>query len=238
MKLIQLITAAMLLGGLWAQAAPTPVSEEEGVAIAIIYDTSGSMSEPVKDATGKSEPKYVIANRALIAIANRIQTFATNGAAGTPRKIQAALFVFKDERPYAALPLAPFQPGAFTTWAQGFSDPTGGTPLGNTLNAASQAVFKSGLSHKHVLVITDGVNTVGSAPAPVLVRLQQQQAQHQTPLSVHFVAFDVDAKIFDGVKKLGATVVGAANETQLNQQLEFILAKKILLEEEELPKKP
>jgi hypothetical protein len=33
------------------------------------------------------------------------------------------------------------------------------------------------------------------------------------------------------------TVVGAADEKQLNQQLEFILEEKILLEKEE-PKKP
>jgi hypothetical protein len=69
-------------------------------------------------------------------------------------------------------------------------------------------------------------------------RLKQQAAQKETSLSVHFIAFDVDAKVFAGVKKLGATVVGAANEAQLNTQLEFILEKKILLEEEEPPKKP
>ena len=50
---------------------------------------------------------------------------------------------------------------------------------------------------------------------------------------MHFVAFDVDAKVFDPVKKLGATVVGAADEKQLNTQLEYILQRKILLEEEE-----
>jgi hypothetical protein len=50
------------------------------------------------------------------------------------------------------------------------------------------------------------------------------------------VAFDVDAKVFAGVKKLGATVVSAANESQLNTQLEFVLEKKILLEDEEPPK--
>jgi hypothetical protein len=55
-------------------------------------------------------------------------------------------------------------------------------------------------------------------------------------LSVHFVAFDVDAKVFDGVKKQGATVVGASNESQLEAQLKFILQRKILLEDEE-PKK-
>ena len=51
------------------------------------------------------------------------------------------------------------------------------------------------------------------------------------------MAFDVDAKVFDPVKKLGATVVGAADEKQLNTQLEFILQRKILLEEEEPAKK-
>jgi hypothetical protein len=49
------------------------------------------------------------------------------------------------------------------------------------------------------------------------------------------VAFDVNAKVFDSVKKLGATVVGAADEKQLNSQLDFILQHKILLEEEEKP---
>ena len=71
----------------------------------------------------------------------------------------------------------------------------------------------------------------------VIPKLKQQAEQNHTSLSVHFVAFDVDAKVFDPVKKLGATVVGAADEKQLNGQLEFILQKKILLEEEEPSKK-
>jgi len=68
-------------------------------------------------------------------------------------------------------------------------------------------------------------------------KLKEQAAQKQSAFSVHFVAFDVDAKVFDPVKKLGATVVGAADEKQLNTQLEFILQRKILLEEEEPPVK-
>ena len=45
----------------------------------------------------------------------------------------------------------------------------------------------------------------------------------------------MNANVFSGVKKQGATVVGAADEAQLNAQLEFILQRKILLEEEEAP---
>jgi hypothetical protein len=43
--------------------------------------------------------------------------------------------------------------------------------------------------------------------------------------------------VFSPVKKLGATVVSAANESQLNTQLDYILQRKILLEEEEVPGK-
>src|SRR5579863_6684713 len=51
---------------------------EDGVAVAILYDTSGSMKEPVADATGGTAPKYVIANRALLAVTQQLQAFATN----------------------------------------------------------------------------------------------------------------------------------------------------------------
>ena len=40
-------------------------AEEDGVALAIIYDTSGSMHDSVRDTTGRLSPKYTIANRAL-----------------------------------------------------------------------------------------------------------------------------------------------------------------------------
>ena len=236
MKLIQLITVPTALAVLCASATRASAADEDGVAIAIVYDTSGSMKQPVNDETGKPTPKYLIANRALIAIADRIQVFATNSATG-PRKIHAGLFVFEKEGARAALPFGPFDAAALKRWARSFSTPEVGTPLGNAVYTAGRAVLNSGLTRKHVLVITDGINTVGPSPAVTLPKLQREAGQKQTGLSVHFVAFDVDAKVFDGVKKLGATVVGASNESQLNTQLEFILGKKILLEDEEPPKK-
>src|SRR4051812_12539732 len=69
-------------------------AESEGVALAIIYDTSGSMKDTVVDESGHQAPKYVIANRALMAIAKQVQNFATNSASGTPRTIHAGLFIF------------------------------------------------------------------------------------------------------------------------------------------------
>jgi hypothetical protein len=70
----------------------------------------------------------------------------------------------------------------------------------------------------------------------VLPRLKHQAEEKGASLSVHFVAFDVDARQFAPLKRLGANVVGASDEKQLNSQLQFILQQKILLEEEETPK--
>jgi von Willebrand factor type A domain len=236
MKSIPSLAALAAVAMLWQGAPRLVAAEEEGVAIAIVYDTSGSMREPVRNSEGGLSPKYVIANRALITIAKQIQTFATNSATGAPRRIQTALFTFDLQNAKEVIKMGPFDAAALQNWARNFAAPSGNTPLGNALNAAGQAVLASPLSRKHVLVITDGINTAGPQPAAVLPKLKQQAEQNHAGLSVHFVAFDVDAKVFDPVKKLGATVVGAADEKQLNTQLDFILQRKILLEEEE-PKK-
>ncbi|SPE50448.1 exported hypothetical protein [Verrucomicrobia bacterium] len=212
---------------------PSPAAETDGVALAIIYDTSGSMGQTVPDKNGRRVPKYIIANRALMAIARELESFATNTAGGAPRSIQAGLFTFHQRAAKQVVPFGPLNAAAIIEWAKGFSDPHGDTPLGNALRAAGQTVLNSPLSRKHVLVITDGINTSGPPPEEVLPRLKDRAEQAHTALSVHFIAFDVDAAVFAPVKKLGATVVGAADEKQLESQLQFIMQRKILLEEEE-----
>jgi hypothetical protein len=230
---LAVMTALVVLG----QDTTCRASEQEGVALAIIYDTSGSMHDSVRDSTGRLSPKYVIANRALTAVAKQIQAFATSPGAGAPRNVQAGLFVFSGSSARQAVKFGPFDAAALEDFARTFASPSGNTPLGNVLGVATRAVMNSPLSRKHVLIITDGMNTEGPAPELVLPRLKQQAEQQHASLAVHFVAFDVAAKQFDAVKKLGATVVGAADEKQLNTQLEFILQHKILLEEEEPAKK-
>lgn len=235
LKTVPIIAAiAALQAGGWG--AGTCSAAEEGVALAIVYDTSGSMRETVRDLGGRMTPKYVIANRALVNVARQIEKFATNSVAA-PKKIHTALFVFHADSAREAVPMGPFDRAALEEWANRFSNPAGNTPLGNTLSIASRAVLASPLSKKHVLIITDGINTAGPSPTVVMPRVLEQARQKQAALSIHFVAFDVDARVFDGVKKLGATVVGASDEKQLGSQLEYILQRKILLEDEE-PKKP
>jgi len=235
MKTLPLLSVLSVLA-ISAFGTSRVAAAEDGVALAIIYDTSGSMREQVRDAAGRSAPKYVIANRALIAVSKQISAFANAKAVGGPFTIHTGMYIFEGEHAKEVVKFGAFDAAALEDFARQFSDPKGNTPLGNSLNTAARAVLDSPLPRKHVLIITDGLNTAGPKPEAVLPRLKQLAADKQSNLSVHFVAFDVDARQFDPVKKLGATVVGAADEKQLDSQLQFILQRKILLEDEEPPK--
>jgi Mg-chelatase subunit ChlD len=79
--------------------------------------------------------------------------------------------------------MGPLDAHAIERWAARFSSPNGNTPLGNALTTASRAVLDSPLSRKHVLVITDGLNTAGPPPNAVLPRLKQQAEQRLAVLS-------------------------------------------------------
>src|SRR5205085_3637620 len=139
--------------------------------------------QSVRNASGGSSPKYVIANRALISIARELQRFATNSATGSARKIEAGLFIFSGDSATAAVQFGPFNAAPFEDWAKSFSNPGGNTPLGNSLNVAARAVLNSPLTRKHVLIITDGENTTGPTPASVMPRLKKQAEEKHSVLS-------------------------------------------------------
>lgn len=218
--------AALFLPGLLRVSA----ADEDGVALGILYDTSGSMKDMVPNSSGSTSPKFVIANHALTAIVKQIQTFTTNGAAGDPHKMDVGLFAFEGEGAKPVVGPGPFDPDAIQKWTKSFHSPKGGTPLGNALRKVAISVLNSPMPRKHILVITDGMNTIGPDPADVLPSIIRSAQTRHSAVFVHFIAFDVDAKVFDAVKKQGATVAAAADESQLNAQLDFILQNQILLE--------
>ncbi|MDQ6631836.1 MAG: VWA domain-containing protein [Verrucomicrobiota bacterium] len=214
-----------------------PSSESDNsVAVAIVYDTSGSMAEPVRDGSGKMSPKYVIANRALTSVINRLAEVANSKT--TPRPVLCSLVVFDDNGgAREAVKFGELDPARLTAWVKEFHKPSGSTPLGEAIRTAARPLLPSKAKHKHVLVLTDGINTAGPPPSDVIPKLKTEAERNGSAIFFHFVAFDVAARVFDPVKKLQATVVGAANEKELNTQLDFIVEKKILLEEEEAPAK-
>src|ERR1017187_3314446 len=196
MKIILSLAVLTALVGL-EEGTTCRGAEEDGVALAIIYDTSGSMHDAVRDSNGKSAPKYVIANRALVAVAKQIQAFASSSAGPAPRKVQVGLYVFSGDSAREAVKFGPFDEALLQQFARDFSTPSGNTPLGNALTVATRKVLSSPLSHKHVLIITDGMNTAGKTPAEVMPTLKRQAEQKQTTFAVHLGAFDVDATQFD-----------------------------------------
>ncbi len=233
---IALALAAFVLAGP-PTVSRAAAAEADGVAFVILYDNSGSMNSSVRDSNGQSSPKRVIARRALNAVVKQVQTFAQSASGTAPKTVHAGLYLFSGESATPVIPLGPFDPKNIQRWASRFPKPSKGTPLGKALETGCEAVLKSPLSRKHVLVITDGENTAGPDPERLLPAIQKSAEQQQTRVSVHCVAFDVDATVFSPLKKLGVTVVSAADEPQLHAQLEFILEKRILLEDEEPPKK-
>jgi hypothetical protein len=223
---IVLVAVGILLGpGL----LPVSAADDDGVALGILYDTSGSMRDAVPNSRHSTSPKYVIANHALLDVVKQIQTYTTNGVS-TPRKVDVGLFIFDKSDAKEVVKLGPFDAGAIQNWTTNFSKPSGSTPLGNALRTVSKAVLESPEPRKHIIVITDGENTAGPAPENVMPGINRAADKKQSPVFVHFIAFDVKADVFNGVKKQGASVASAADESQLNSQLDFILQNQILLE--------
>ncbi len=226
---------AAFLGAVLHGVAQSSPEGGNSVAVAIVYDTSGSMGESVRDGVGKMSPKYVIANRALTSVIARLQEAAS--AKDAPRKVFCSLVVFEGTGAREAVKFGELDSEQLTAWVKAFNTPSGATPLGEAIRTAGKSLLQSKSPHKHILVLTDGINTVGPTPAEILLKLRGEAEHKGSALSFYFVAFDVAAKIFDPVKKLGSMVVAAANEKELNAQLGFILEEKILLEAEDPPAK-
>ena len=125
---VAVMTVGLLLG---LGSLPAFAADDDGVALGILYDTSGSMAENVPNSHGSSSPKYVIANRALLAVVKQIQAYTTNGVTGAPRKVDVGLFTFSKDGAQAVVKLGAFDPGAIQNWTTNFSKPSGATPLGN-----------------------------------------------------------------------------------------------------------
>ena len=81
-----------------------------------------------------------------------------------------------------------------------------------------------------MVIITDGEANRGVSPEVVLKWLKTA-TDNTSPVHNYFIAFDINASVFEDVKATGASVFSAEDEKSLNERLVFILDKKILLEE-------
>jgi len=230
---------AIVTIALFAFAWLTPVKAQtpEGVAVEIVYDTSGSMGEKVLNSKGDPEPKYLIANRAILQVLYRLEDYSKSNPSKT---IEVGLITFNNGDPKEVGHYSNNGVGKFTAYGirktiLDFDNPGGGTPLGLSIDLAGDILLRSPLTHKHILMVTDGQNTVGPSPEAMLVDLQKKCKLRAEAIDTHMIGLDVSRGSFNAVKPLVATLVEASNEKQLGTQFDFILKQKILLEDEEPP---
>jgi Mg-chelatase subunit ChlD len=214
-------------------AAAPAVPSQEGIGAAILLDASGSMADEVPDATGKRRPKIAIARRSVTDVVRRFQAFA---AEHPDRTVRVALLEFshRDRQPAArvVLPAGPPDAASAATALAGIA-PKAATPIGDAMLEAKRVLDRTGLSHRHIVVVTDGESNRGYHPADVAAALARQSGEARA--GVYFVAFDVAAERFNAVRDTGALVLGASSEADLNQALDYLLTGKILVEQPAAP---
>ena len=208
-----------------------PAQYREGIAAAILIDTSGSMQLSVKDADGVMQPKIAIAQRSALNLVNQFDAYAREHS---DRPLFVGIYEFSDRGGGSAvrtvIKLGPPDAAAARSAILRIRA-AGDTPIGDALIKAKLDVDATGLSKRHILVITDGENTKGYSPSDVTRVISSQNEKDRA--SIYFVAFDIAASKFDSVRDSGGLVLAASNETDLKGTLDYVLSGKILAEQPE-----
>ncbi len=205
--------------------APGADDAKDGIAALVVMDVSGSMADPVQQG---GRPKIEIARRSALAL---IQQFADYATAHPGEPVLVGLYEFSGvsgEDTREVIPLSPADPQRAQDALAGMRA-RGGTPIGDAMIEGKRVLDRSGLTRRHLLVVTDGENTDGREPEDVMAALSRRPPEERP--SVYFVAFDIAANRFDSVRDAGGLVLAAGNERELNDTLSSLLTGKILVEE-------
>ena len=206
----------------------SPIQSKEGIAAAIVIDVSGSMDEEVEGADGREERKIDIARRAARGLVEQFARYADDHKQDT---VLLGIYEFSERSGQAdCRPVIPMAPPDRSRADQALASlhADGGTPIGNAMVLAKRELDATGLTRKHLLVVSDGENTDGFDPDDVAAAFNRRPEVERP--SLYFVAFDIEASRFARVKDAGALVLGAANATELNSRLDGLLRGNILLE--------
>jgi Mg-chelatase subunit ChlD len=206
------------------QDAPAP---RDGIAALVLMDVSGSMSDRIDGDQGR-RPKIETARRAALTLIKQFDAYAK---AHPDEPVVVGLYEFSelDDLPSAreVIPLSPADP-ARAEAALAKMKARGGTPIGDAMVIAKSALDATGLTRRHLLVVTDGENTDGYKPGEVMQAISRRPAEERP--SVYFVAFDIDSARFSAVRDGGGLVLGAQNAGELDSTLNALLTGSILVE--------
>lgn len=204
----------------------TPLAERDGLAAAILIDVSGSMQRAPGE--GKGTAKIVDARRAALDLVDQFARYAEEHKS---EPVLLGLYEFSslDGQPDCREVIAMGAPDRVrAASAVAGMKAAGGTPIGNAMITGKRALDGTGLSRRHLLVVTDGENTNGPGPEEVATAITRRPAAERP--SIYFVAFDIAASSFDGVRNAGGLVLEASNARALNDTLDSLLRGKILIE--------
>jgi hypothetical protein len=211
------------------QLAPTSNPQQrEGLAAAIVIDVSGSMEQSVPGAQSGMEAKIIVARRAA---QDLVEQFVRYAAGHPDEPVLLGLYEFSERGGSSdCRPIVPMGPPDRTRAmnALGQIRADGGTPIGSAMITAKHALDATGLSRRHLLVVTDGENTSGVEPEDVTAAIGRRPEAERP--SIYFVAFDIAASRFEEVRNAGGLVLAAANAKELNETLDTLLSGKILVE--------
>lgn len=201
------------------------VAMRDGLAAAIVIDTSGSMDRRAPGGTG--DTKMDVARRAALDLVDQFARYAADHA-GEP--VLLSILEFSSRSGSDIREVVPMAPPNRSRAAEAIATmhADGGTPIGDAMVRAKLALDATGLARRHLLVITDGENTDGFKPGDVTAAIGRRPADERP--SIYFVAFDIAASRFSQVRDNGGLVLGAATGKELGDTLDALLRGRILIE--------
>jgi hypothetical protein len=175
------------------------------------------------NAPGDLRPKYVVAMEAIESMLDATDAFVVKRP-DFPIKI--GVFSFSSSV-RTLQPIQPYDRAGIRVALSRLPRPGGGTAIGEALREARPELYRAGVFRKYLLVVTDGENTSGRAPADVVREIARKS---EGAVQVYFVAFDTSPEKFAFLKEVGGDVIGAGTGTELRRALDGIYQGKILAE--------
>ena len=196
------------------------VEEGLGAAVAILVDTSGSMSQK---APGDTRSKYVVAQEALEQMLTATEAFI---AKRPDFPIKIGIYSFSSHV-RTLLPIQQYDRTAIRDALDRVPPPGGGTAIGEALRTARPDLYRAGTFRKYLLVVTDGENTSGRSPDDVARDIFRKS---DGAVQIYFVAFDTSPEKFAFLKEVGGDVLAAGSGVELRRALDQVYQGKILAE--------
>jgi hypothetical protein len=218
--------------------------DDLGISIVLAIDTSGSMAD--SPARGRDVPKYVQTREVLLQLLDYLAELR-NSPSMQGMKFRLGVLRFSsdiqiiqaltdvDSEGIASLQAILSDPNIFR--------PNGSTAIGAAIEKSTEMLAQSGTILKSVLVLSDGENTAGPAPAEVLFAINNNRNNFSyvsNPVLtrgtlVSVIGFDVEAGLFKPLAAEGAKITAAANQEDLQAALLKMLTADITLLEAASP---